>query len=70
MKFLSNKSVAYKFVFIVLVISSISLTAGEIVDYYLEKNRTVNSLIENTLLDARLISDYCVVPLEFTDKDA
>lgn len=70
MKLFSNQSVRNKFIFITLIIIAISVTIGEITDYFIEKKRTVDSIVENTILDAQLISDYCVVPLTFDDRNA
>lgn len=70
MKFFSNQSVRNKFISITLIIIAIAVTFGEIIDYYIETKRSLDAIIENTILDAYLISDYCVVPLTFDDKNA
>lgn len=64
-----NLSIQNKMIAIVLVISIIAITSAMIIEFYFEKKRTTESIIEKALLETRLISQYCGMPMEFESKE-
>ncbi len=70
MKPLKKLSIGNKIIGIVLIISSITTFIGLLFDYYFEKHQTIDYITKNLILEARLIGDYCVVPIDFDDHEA
>ncbi len=70
MKLINNLSIKNKIVVIVLIVSVITISTGMIIEYYFEKKRHQESIIHKTQLDALIISQYCVLPMDFEDNDA
>ena len=61
----TNMTMKAKIVTIVLLISMLTASLGGLLDYYFEMKAYKANILENTLTDTKLISQYCVLPLEF-----
>ena len=58
-----------KIIFIILLIGILSTITGSVISYLYFIHNTKKQLISNTLLQARLISEYCGLPMEFNYPD-
>ncbi|NEW81525.1 MAG: GHKL domain-containing protein [Mariniphaga sp.] len=65
MKLINNIRLKNKIILIIVIIGAVSSIAGNLVNYFYEINQTRQRLISDTQLHARLISEYCSLPLEF-----
>jgi hypothetical protein len=70
MKLINNLSIRNKIVVIVLIVSVITISTGMLIEYHFEKKRQQESIIHKTQLDALLISQYCVLPIDFNNNEA
>lgn len=70
MNLFSNLSIRNKLVLIIVIISSGVTILGMVLEYYMEKSRLKETFVNQALLDAKLISYYCGMPLEFNNKEA
>jgi PAS domain S-box-containing protein len=62
---LKNIRIKNKIIIIIVVIGALSTIAGSLINYFYEIERSKEQLISNTLLQAKLIGEYCGLPLEF-----
>lgn len=69
-KIFKNQSIRNKLIVIIMFITTLVTFSGMGLEYYMEKSYFQKSIINNILLDAELISTYCVVPIEFDNKQA
>jgi PAS domain S-box-containing protein len=68
LKFIKDLSIGNKIVAIVLFVSVTVISAGFGFIATWDINRLKNEIQSKLILDAKLIGDYCVVPLTFEDK--
>jgi len=69
MKLLKNMRIRNKIIFIILFIGVLSTITGNVISYLYFIHNTRQQLISTTLLQARLISEYCGLPMEFNYPD-
>ncbi len=69
MQFIRNLSIKNKIIAIVLFVGFIVLTTGFTIIAKWETDNYSKKSKENLILTAKLIGDYCVVPLYFGDKE-
>jgi len=65
MKILSNFKIKEKIIIIIFVIGAISTITGNVINYTFEVYNSKKQLIANTILQAKLVSDNCWMPIEF-----
>lgn len=65
MKLINNIRLKNKIILIIVIIGTVSSITGNLVNYFYEISQTRQRLISDTQLHARLISEYCSLPLEF-----
>ncbi len=65
MKKLSNLKFKNKIIMTIFIIGAISTIAGNIISYYYQVEIAKKNLINNTILQAKLISENCWLPMEF-----
>jgi len=65
MRLLSNSRIKSKIIIIIIIIGTLSTITGSIIYYFYEFSNSKKQVISNTLLQARLLSEYCGLPLEF-----
>ena len=70
MDFFRNFSIRSKIVVIVLIVSIIAISTGMFIEYSFDKKRQQELLIKKAKLDASLIGQDCVLPLDFENKEA
>ena len=58
-----------KLILIIVLIGVIASLSGNLINYFYEIASAKEQLITNTRLQARLISEYCTLPLEFNYPD-
>lgn len=69
MSFFKNLSIKNKIVLLIMLISLITIVSATMVDYLTEIQQLKDAKINNAKMDAKLISTYCVMPLEFNYPD-
>jgi PAS domain S-box-containing protein len=69
MKFLKQLNIRYKIVVIITFIGLVASFSGNLYNYFKEEEIIRSQIIANTRLQARLISEYCSLPLEFNYPD-
>ncbi|MCP5047595.1 MAG: HAMP domain-containing protein [bacterium] len=69
MKFIRHLSIKYKLTLLVLMISMVSIVIGFSIIIINDIIRLREDLVNKTQLDASVVGEYCVGPLEFDDKD-
>lgn len=71
MRIINKFRIKNKIIIIIVVIGALSTISGGMFNYFYELHNTKNQLIENTILQAKLISENCWLALEFNyQKDA
>jgi len=68
MKLLRDTKIKTKIIIIIFIIGAFSTIIGNLVNYLYEVQKSKERLINNTLLQARLMSEYFSTPLEFGYK--
>lgn len=66
---IKNLSIRYKIVAIIVSVTIVCISAGFILLAIWNINRVKSQTYANLVLNIHLVSDYCVVPLTFGDKD-
>lgn len=67
MQFLKNISIKRKLVVIIFCVSMFATLIAIVIDMYAQYRKIEENLINNTLLNAKLIAEYSVSPLDFGD---
>jgi len=65
MNLFKNIRIRNKIILIIVIIGTLSSLAGNLINYFYELNNTKKSMISDSQMHARLISEYCSLPLEF-----
>lgn len=65
MKILNNIRIKNKIILIIVIIGTVSSLTGNLISYFYELKQSRERLISDTQMHARLISEYCCLPLEF-----
>ena len=69
MKKINNIRLKSKIILIIVIIGAVSSITANLVNYFYEINQARQRIISDTQLHARLISEYCSLPLEFNYPD-
>jgi PAS domain S-box-containing protein len=69
MRILKNIRLSYQIILVIVIIGTVSAIVGNAIDYVKDVNNAKNMLISNTILQTKLISEYCGLPLEFNYPD-
>lgn len=69
MKFLANTRIKNKIIIIIFFVGALSTITGSMINYFYQVQQTKNQLITNTILQAKLMSEYSSLPLEFNYPD-
>ncbi len=71
MRGLLNKiKLRYKISLIMWLVSTIAIVIGSVIYMLISISVYKHQLVNQTILDAHIISDYCVLPLEFNDFES
>jgi len=70
MKLFRDLSIRRKILILVLIISVATLSLGMFIENYYDTKRQQEAIINKTLFDALLISQYCGMPMEFENQEA
>ena len=66
---LKNISIKNKLTAMILIITTIAIGSGFTVVIIKDTRMFKEELINNTMMNAKLIGEYCIVPLTFEDKE-
>jgi len=69
MIFIQNKSIKVKLLIIILGVSLLSIFIGFTLNIIRETSSLRNSMISQTMMTAKLVSEYCITPLDFGYRD-
>ncbi|OJV19897.1 MAG: hypothetical protein BGO30_07420 [Bacteroidetes bacterium 41-46] len=69
LKFIQNLSIKSKIILIVFIVVLTALALGFATVATWDHNKTKRTMESNLILNAKLIGDYCVVPLFFNDRE-
>lgn len=65
MNLLKNIRIRNKIILIIVIVGAVSSFTGNLLNYFYELNKKRGELVEDSQMHARLISEYCSLPLEF-----
>ncbi len=68
MKFFQNISIKNKLIIIILLSTAISIGVGSTLVTIRNINTYKEDMVNNTIINARLIGEYCIAPLSFRDN--
>ncbi len=69
MKIIQSLSIKNKLIFIILSVTILSLSIGFTIDLIKTHEASKDKLISESLLNAKLVSEYCITPLDFGYND-
>jgi PAS domain S-box-containing protein len=65
MELLSNTRIKNKIIIIIFIVGALSTITGSMINYFYQVQQSKDQLVSNTILQAKLMSEYCGLPLEF-----
>lgn len=65
MRIIKNLSIKSKLVFIILTVTILTISIGFTIDLIKTHEASKDKLISESLLNAKLVSEYCITPLDF-----
>lgn len=69
MEILRNTRIKNKIIIIIFIVGALSTITGSIINYLYQFHQSKDQLVLNTTLQAKLMSEYCGLPLEFNYSD-
>lgn len=69
MKVLQNLSIKHKLISIILIASFLALLIGAAFAFFLDMQAFRKEMVQNTIMMAKLMGEYCATPLEFEIKE-
>lgn len=69
MSFFRNLSIRNKIIAIIVFISTLTMIIELLIEYAYVRQQYIQEIIETTVLESNLISNYCIMPLEFESRE-